>query len=112
MKLLFCRECRDVINLLSEVKSCSCGKTSGKYLEDNEHAEYSGEFAVPFAIDNFSFFARMNKEADSVENKLYDDWHGKQKIQCWILKGENPNAETIKKVEKQEVIEPRKIGKC
>lgn len=42
MKLLFCDYCGDIFNLaLRRVKSCSCGRTKGWYI-DNSRAEVNG----------------------------------------------------------------------
>jgi hypothetical protein len=101
MKLLYCKKCKDVINLKLELKTCSCEETEGRYIDDI-NAEYSGKHAIPFAIDNFSFAARARgKKASPISNNFYDNLHGKDKIQCWIMNPENPNYETIKKVEKK-----------
>lgn len=103
MKLLYCKKCNDVINLKADLKICSCGETEGKYI-DNLNAEYSGKHAVPFAIDNFSFFARINGNPET--KKFYDTVNGVDGIQCWIMGPNKPNYETIKKVAK------RKIPSC
>lgn len=112
MKLLYCKKCDGVINLQSEMKSCPCGECSGKYNADNETATYTGD-AIPFAIDNFSFFERALRPNDSLGNKLYDDWHGRQKIQCWIIKEGNPNANTIIKTDEvPKQAETTKLSRC
>lgn len=49
MKLLLCTECGDIFNLSYEVRQCTCGKTSGKYI-DNLNAEYYG--GTPLGFDN------------------------------------------------------------
>lgn len=54
MKLLRCKSCKDIFNIRMEDKFCSCGKTSGKYLEDRWHAEYSGP-AILIGFDNSTF---------------------------------------------------------
>lgn len=113
MKLLYCRKCGDAFNLSTErTKSCSCGRTQGKYLDaDPGNAEYSGDEAIPFAVDNFSFFARSGSgEGSQQANDFYDSLHGKGKIQCWILREGNPNFETIKKIEKEEPKAPPIVG--
>ncbi len=63
MKLLYCKNCRDVVALIrSKTRKCFCGETSGRYT-DNLNAIYSGEHALPFGIDNPSFMkARMMTE--------------------------------------------------
>jgi hypothetical protein len=39
MKLIYCDKCHEVIQLRYELKSCTCGDISGKYLEDGRIAE-------------------------------------------------------------------------
>ena len=34
MKLLFCPDCKDVFKLQKVVKSCLCGKCSGRYINN------------------------------------------------------------------------------
>ena len=41
MKLIFCRECEDVIRLNFDKRTCLCGKSGGRYL-DNIQAEIHG----------------------------------------------------------------------
>ena len=54
MKLILCKECSDVFKLSQEeVRTCSCGKCSGKYT-DYLNAWYSGEPAVPIGFANRS----------------------------------------------------------
>lgn len=66
MKLLFCRECKDVFNLSSIIKTCTCGKTSGKYLKDGMNAEYAGP-CVPLGFSNPSF-------VEAIKNQPEKDW--------------------------------------
>lgn len=56
MKLLFCRECRDVVSITHDniTRSCKCGKVAGKYLKDKITAVVTKE-AVVFGLDNNSF---------------------------------------------------------
>ena len=54
MKLIFCPYCEDVVKLTRYDRSCICGASGGKYLEDGLHAEIRGK-AVPVGIDNRSF---------------------------------------------------------
>jgi hypothetical protein len=35
MKLIYCLECRDVVRLFPERRSCKCGASWGQYLPDN-----------------------------------------------------------------------------
>lgn len=52
MKLLFCKNCQDVIRLFEdEVRTCRCGNTSGKYINASD-AIFSGESAIPLGFNN------------------------------------------------------------
>lgn len=54
MKLLFCKNCQDVIKLiLNEKRVCKCGKVGGKYI-DSLNAVYFGDMAVPIGFANSS----------------------------------------------------------
>ena len=66
MKLLYCKNCRDVVRLIKENRYCLCGKSSGMYL-DNVNAVYSGN-AVPLGINNSSFNEAVfyQKEKESI----------------------------------------------
>lgn len=69
MKLLMCRECQDIFNLTRKLKSCSCGESSGRYV-DNLNAEISGD-CVPIGIDNdsFSLAYRLQKVDNAFQEK-------------------------------------------
>ena len=58
MKLIFCPECGDIRMLHRSGVTCWCGKSSGRYMEDNLHAEISG-LAIPIGIDNRRFVAAL-----------------------------------------------------
>jgi hypothetical protein len=67
MKLLFCKNCQDVIRLVQEEKrTCSCGKVSGRYINDLD-AIYSGKEAIPIGFANSSF-------AHAIANQPEKDW--------------------------------------
>jgi hypothetical protein len=50
MKLLFCFTCNDVVKLNLVDRTCSCGQTRGKYLDD-KNAEIKGP-GVLIALNN------------------------------------------------------------
>ena len=63
MKLVLCLECQDVFKLaVGRTRSCTCGKCSGRYLEDRYHAEISGESAIPIGFNNKSLVAALRKQ--------------------------------------------------
>lgn len=51
MKLLFCKDCNDVIRMSSKVRRCKCGKTIGLYIDD-VNVIYTGRYAVPLGFAN------------------------------------------------------------
>jgi hypothetical protein len=57
MKLIFCRECGDIISLRKVERTCVCGKSSGQYTDDI-NARISGP-CVPLGISNSSFKKAM-----------------------------------------------------
>lgn len=57
MKLIFCKQCHDVLRLFSYDRKCACGKSGGYYL-DNINAVYYGT-AVPLGFDNRTLSAAV-----------------------------------------------------
>ena len=51
MKLLFCPVCKDVFKLAKKVKSCDCGRCSGKYINNIDAVYNEG---IPLGFDNTS----------------------------------------------------------
>ena len=55
MKLIYCKNCRDIVRLFDSERFCKCGKCSGAYI-DGKNAWYKGgENVVPLGVDNNSF---------------------------------------------------------
>ncbi len=48
MKLIYCRECTDVVRLFHENRRCQCGKSWGRYI-DERNAEIGGP-CIPVGI--------------------------------------------------------------
>lgn len=42
MKLLFCKQCQDIVALRRVHRACECGESGGKYLDDGLHAVVDG----------------------------------------------------------------------
>jgi hypothetical protein len=61
MKLLFCKNCHDIFNLNFKLKSCTCRRTKGKYI-DNINAIYFGEQSIPLGFNNFSFAEALRSQ--------------------------------------------------
>jgi len=71
MKLLYCKECDDVVRLLDDMRWCECGKTEGRYKAESEtHAEFSGP-CVPFALSNSEFQVAVFGRMDNVVVPFY-----------------------------------------
>lgn len=65
MKLLLCLDCGDIFNLGMPIKTCSCGKTSGKYV-DELNVQIKGNCKV-IGFNNNSF--RRAHELQKIEDK-------------------------------------------
>jgi len=64
MKLIFCKGCQDVFKLDTEPRTCKCGATSGRYLDDLQ-AEYKGLWAVPIGFLNSSLARAVKNQPES-----------------------------------------------
>ena len=51
MKLIFCPDCQDVFKLAKTLRSCECGKCSGKYINNLEAVYNNG---IPMGFNNQS----------------------------------------------------------
>lgn len=71
MKLLMCDACRDTVSLTHDdiTRTCKCGKTAGKYLEDKVTAIVT-ESAIVFGIDNNSFLNALATVKRLEENEI------------------------------------------
>ncbi|MFB5283581.1 hypothetical protein [Peribacillus sp. Hz7] len=61
MKLLMCLHCHDPFNLDLEEKTCKCGSTKEKYV-NQLHAIYSGEQAVLLGFTNSSLIKAIQNQ--------------------------------------------------
>ena len=60
MKLLICVECRDVLALRRERRTCACGRSAGRYV-DRLNAEISGP-SLALAFLNREFFGVLDEQ--------------------------------------------------
>ena len=91
MKLIFCNECHDIINMRYEERACICGKSKGHYV-DEINLEYSGPCRV-LGFSNKSFTSAL----------AYRQHNGNSKgivFKSFVIP---PHAESIKRVEETEV---------
>ena len=64
MKLIYCKKCGSIYNLAFDLKTCSCGKTAGMHI-DEENIVYGGDGAICLGVDNNAFeLARNNQNLD------------------------------------------------
>lgn len=68
MKLLFCPECTDIVRLFSEPRTCRCGKSSGRYVDDNEAVMTHG---IPIGIGNDTFTSAIRHRQDSGNGTMF-----------------------------------------
>lgn len=61
MKLLMCLNCNDVFSLDMYEKSCRCGRSKGKYI-NQQLAEYTGEFTMPLGFSNSSLIKAIKDQ--------------------------------------------------
>lgn len=67
MKLIICLECMDVFNLTKDTKTCGCGESSGKYIDDL-NAEIKGNCkGIGFANSKFQNAYHMQKMEDEAQ---------------------------------------------
>ena len=57
MKLILCTECDDIFNLQSRMKTCGCGKSKGRYINELR-AKIKGP-CIPLVIANESFISAL-----------------------------------------------------
>lgn len=70
MKLMFCKECYDIVKLTYELRECECGQCSGRYGPDGLQAHISGP-ALAMGVLNDSFTYALEKRLK--DSKLWDD---------------------------------------
>jgi len=69
MKLIYCKVCKDVIQLRGQFKHCKCGNVAGKFLKDNSRVEvafYQERLGRVIGISNKYLFCdkRYNSKID------------------------------------------------
>jgi len=65
MKLLLCKKCSEIYSLSKETKTCTCGKTSGRYL-DKGNIEYTGgDNVFVLGFSNSSLINALIEHKDS-----------------------------------------------
>lgn len=74
MKLIFCPECTDIFKLHSQIKFCNCGKSSGRYEEENDVVIFGN--SVPIGISNASFEKafRLYQTGNTTSKRSFDSF--------------------------------------
>jgi len=88
MKLICCPSCWDVFKLAKEERTCSCGRCSGRYL-NNTYAETNGE-GINLAIGNGSLLQaayNLDHFAKDAERHEFIDHNP---VICWVRPPEGP----------------------
>ena len=91
MKLLVCLECQDIFNLREDKKkTCSCGKSSGKYRQDGLHADYEGP-CLPLGFTNGSFIHALHNQPETGMGKEFTAFVIQKKCDTFLRHGDEPN---------------------
>lgn len=88
MKLLFCRECCDVVKLQLDSRSCKCGRSRGYYLSDGWHAEVKGPAEV-IGIANKTLVAAVTTQA------FGRDCEEGITIKAWLMTRQHPRVKWV-----------------
>lgn len=100
MKLLFCPDCSHVFSLHFNLRSCDCGKVSGRYI-DRVTAEVNGQ-GISLAIGNGSLRQAIYEMERSKHSDYADRDHFKDRCRveyCWVRPHEgngNPHTKVKK----------------
>lgn len=70
MKLIFCKKCQDVVRLREVERICSCGASSGYYV-DEVNAVIFGD-CVPVGVINDDFARAVREQPDGGYGKRFD----------------------------------------
>ena len=65
MKLIFCPNCDDVIRLKKSIRTCTCVRSWGMYLEDGLHAKIGGD-AIPLGFNNMDFVRALGEGGEFI----------------------------------------------
>lgn len=90
MKLILCKQCNDVVRLMTnDIRFCKCKASAGVYI-DNINAIFSGVHCIPLGIDNTT----LSKAVHRRETIYYDNT-----FQAFIV---HEYSETFKRVDNVE----------
>jgi hypothetical protein len=84
MKLLVCRSCGDIVRVRREARTCVCGRSSGRYLEDNATVEQT-EGTLSIALHNHDLTSAVEAFDEAPQG-----WHPLMVFRAYL----NPLCET------------------
>ena len=70
MKLIFCKECFDLIRLHKTARKCVCGKSSGYYKQDGVNAVIFGP-CIPVGILNSTLLKAITNQPEKGLGKYF-----------------------------------------
>lgn len=73
MKLLYCTICKDIIKLISTVRGCCCGESSGYIKPDKKTAVVHGPTRV-VGINDKTFFEAVNNQPKQGSGKNFTSY--------------------------------------
>jgi hypothetical protein len=71
MKLIYCKECQDVVRLQFYTRRCKCKKCKGWYLADGLNAVISGP-CIPIGFANSFFMAAISNQPEEAPGKVFE----------------------------------------
>ena len=107
MKLIYCKECGDVVRLImTKWRKCECGKSGGQYIENTPIATIGGEcfvfgIANPFFNEVVQYLTEQGKQWWREKNgyglpNTSDCWYGEFSGDREILRIKSPDGPALK----------------
>ncbi len=81
MKLIYCISCGDIFSLDLHTKTCKCGKSFGKYI-NNIYAVVNGE-GISLAISNSSLRNTVGSLQQDKGWKTREEYKKEFTVECW-----------------------------
>ena len=90
MKLLFCRQCQDVVSLRSSPRLCTCGNSGGQYV-NHINAKYWGNDALLIGFNNGSFSIALHEQKNVGDR---EDSYGRR-FEAFIIPTKAPSVKKV-----------------
>lgn len=72
MKLLYCRDCTDIVKLTDKPRSCECGHSTGRYVTNGVVVLQGPSLSV--AMNNFTFDSARETRVKTGTGTAFDAW--------------------------------------